>query len=532
MNIVGCKWVFKFKRKADGSIDRYKARLVAKGFNQQEGFDYKETFSPVVKPATIHTVLSLAMSYNWSLQQLDVRNAILNGYLQEEVYMKQPPGFHDSSRPQDVCQLNKALYGLKQAPRAWFQRLSSNNPDRIVFYGSLNEVSDTPGMPTLEPGAATSWSPPVCLIVYQGILVFYDPQSPGVSFKQDSARISKWNLGRVVSSMPFFLLRDLFTVTLIHHSLFIAPLPAQSMFLYMWMTSLSSGLKLKVSTDFLINCAPPLTVAEWFNMTDCKPCPTPLPSDTRLSCMDGDPSTYRSMVGGLQYLTLPRPDISFAVNQVVKRIFWYIKCIVEQGLVFHRSNDFTLRNFSDPDWAGSVDDRRSTTSACIFFGPNLLTWTAKKQSTVSRSSTEAEYRALAHTAAEIRWFGFLFRELGIPLRSAPCVYVDNLSAIYVAANPIFHARTRHIGIDYHFVRELVARKALHTFYVPSSHQIADIFTKGLSHERFSLLKSKLNLRIAPLRLRGGKENTTPADPIQSVSPRKSADPITSALEAS
>ncbi|XP_020411082.1 uncharacterized protein LOC109946761 [Prunus persica] len=172
-------------------------------------------------------------------------------------------------------------------------------------------------------------------------------------------------------------------------------------------------------------------------MTDCKPCPTPLPSDTRLSCLDGDPlsdpSTYRSMVGGLQYLTLSRPDISFAVNQVcqfmhnprsshlqvVKRIFRYIKGTVEQGLVFRESTDFTLRSFSDADWAGSVDDRRSTTGACIFFGPNLLTWTAKKQSTVSRSSTEAEYRALANTAAEIHWFGFLFRELGIPLRSAP-----------------------------------------------------------------------------------------------------------------
>jgi hypothetical protein len=227
---------------------------------------------------------------------------------------------------------------------------------------------------------------------------------------------------------------------------------------------------------------------------------------------------HRSMVGGLQYLTLSWPDISFVVNQVcqfmhnprsshlqvVKRILWYIKGTVEQGPMFHQSDDFTLRSFSDADWAGSVDDRRSTTGSCIFFGPNLLTWTAKKQSTVSRSSTEAEYHALAHTIAEIRWFGFLFRELGIPLQSAPCIYVDNLSAIYMAANPIFHARTWHIEIDYHFVRELVARKALHTFYVLSSHQLADIFTKGLNRDRFSLLKSKLNLRVALLRLRGVK----------------------------
>jgi histone deacetylase 1/2 len=107
-------------------------------------------------------------------------------------------------------------------------------------------------------------------------------------------------------------------------------------------------------------------------------------------------------------------------------------------------------------------------------------------------------------ATEICWFGFLFRELGVPLQTAPCIYVDNLSAIHMAANPIFHARTRHIEIDYHFVRELVARKSLHTLYVPSSHQLANVFTKGLSHDQFSLLKYKLNLRVALLRLRGVK----------------------------
>ncbi|VVA33685.1 PREDICTED: Retrovirus-related Pol poly from [Prunus dulcis] len=125
MNLVGCKRVFKIKWKADVSIERHKARLVAKEFNEKEGLDYDETFSPVVKPTTICTILSLALSHNWPLQQLDVRNAFLNGFLLEEVYMKQPPGFANPLRPNHVCKLHKELYGLKQAPLARFQRLTS-----------------------------------------------------------------------------------------------------------------------------------------------------------------------------------------------------------------------------------------------------------------------------------------------------------------------------------------------------------------------------------------------------------------------
>ena len=125
MNLIGCKWVFRIKRKADGSIDSYKARLVAKGFHQQQGIDFKETFSPVIKPTTIRLILSLAITFNWPLRQLDVQNAFLHGYLNEEVYMVQPSGFQDHHFPTHVCKLNKALYGLKQAPRAWYHRLSS-----------------------------------------------------------------------------------------------------------------------------------------------------------------------------------------------------------------------------------------------------------------------------------------------------------------------------------------------------------------------------------------------------------------------
>ncbi|KAM2315364.1 hypothetical protein ACFX1S_028273 [Malus domestica] len=494
MNIVGCKWVFRVKRKADGSIDRHKARLVAKGFNQQVGVDYDETFSPVVKPGTIRTILALAVSHNWSLQQLDVRNAFLNGILHEEVYMKQPPGFVDSDRSQYVCRLHKALYGLKQAPRAWFQRLASF----LRTHGFSHSKSDA----SLFIYHSSTYS--LYVLVYVDDLIVTGSNNDAIHRFIDTICTSF--ASRKLGDLHFFLGMEV-TRRGRHLSL------TQS----------------RYASDLLRK----------FKMDQCKPSPTPFLSSLRLSAHDGDPlsdpDVYRSMVGGLQYLTLTRPDISFAVNQVcqymhnpksthlqaVKRIYRYIKGTVEQGLLFHSSPDFSIQGFSDADWAGSIDDRRSTSGACIFLGPNLLTWTAKKQSTVSRSSSKAEYRALATTAAEIRWFCYLFRELGIPLRTPPCIFVDNVSTLHMAANPVFHARTRHIEIDYHFVRELLTQGVLQTRHISSHHQIADIFTKGLSRDRFSFLASKLNLHFVPFRLRGDDksiESTTNLSTTSAVKP--------------
>jgi histone deacetylase 1/2 len=140
MNIIDCKWVWKIKRKANGSIDRYKGRLVAKGYKQRYGLDYEDTFSPVVKIATIRLVLSVAVSRGWCLRQLDVQNAFLHGVLEEEVYMRQPPGFEDAKRSHYVCRLDKALYELKQAPRAWYARLSTKLCD-LGFKPSKSDTS-------------------------------------------------------------------------------------------------------------------------------------------------------------------------------------------------------------------------------------------------------------------------------------------------------------------------------------------------------------------------------------------------------
>ena len=186
----------------------------------------------------------------------------------------------------------------------------------------------------------------------------------------------------------------------------------------------------------------------------------------------------------------------------VKQILRFLKGTIKYGLLF-RPGPFSLQAFCDADWAGSPYDRRSTSGFCVFLGPNPMSWSSKKQPTVARSSTEAEYRCLAQTAAEVTWLCSLLRDLHIPLSSIPLIWCDNVSAISLTFNPVFHAQTKHIEIDYHFVREKVTQKQLEVRFISTLDQLVDIFTKGLHAGRVRDLQAKLRVRPRPHQLERG-----------------------------
>jgi hypothetical protein len=220
-----------------------------------------------------------------------------------------------------------------------------------------------------------------------------------------------------------------------------------------------------------------------------------------------DSTAYRSLAGALQYLTFTRPDITYAVQQLclymhaprephlaaLKRLLRYLRGTLGYGLLLGRSSTAELVVYTDADWAGCPDTRRSTSGYAVFLGGNLVSWSSKRQPVVSRSSAEAEYRAVANGVAEAAWLRQLLAELHRPLARSTLVYCDNVSAVYLSTNPVQHQRTKHVEIDLHFVRDRVAIGDVRVLHVPTTSQFADIFTKGLPSSTFSEFRSSLNV---------------------------------------
>jgi hypothetical protein len=476
-NVVTGKWVFKHKYNPDGSLDRYKARWVVRGFTQRAGIDFSETFTPVVKSATIRTVLTIVAGKRWPVRQLDVSNTFLHGHLNERVLCQQPIGFVDPTQPDAVCLLSRSLYGLRQAPRAWFTRIAGF----LRSIGFVDTRSDS-SLFVLRRGSSTAY-----------LLLYVDDM--------------------VLTASSDALLRDI-----------IAKLQAEFAVKDMGPLHFFLGVDVRRcdSNFFLSQTKYAEELLDRAGMVHCKPAATPIDTKAKLSSSSGaavrDPSEYRSIAGALQYLTITRPDIAYAVQQaclhmhdprechlaIVKRILRYVRGTTSYGLHLRGTTSTpSIIAYSDADWAGCLDTRRSMSGYCIYLGNALVSWSSKRQATVSRSSAEAEYRAVANAVAKCIWLRQLLGELYVDVPSATIAYCDNVSAVYMSKNPVHHRRTKHIELDIHFVRERVALGELRVVHVPTDQQFADVMTKGLPTATFAAFRSSLTVGPTDAATAGG-----------------------------
>ncbi|RVW88920.1 Retrovirus-related Pol polyprotein from transposon RE2 [Vitis vinifera] len=429
----------------------------------------------MAKITSIRLLLVVAAVKQWHLHQLDVNNAYLHGDLHEEVYMELPPGLAIQGE-QKVCRLLKSLYGLKQASRQWYAKLSQ----ALLSYGFIQGNSDC------SLFIKKSESSFMALLVYV-----------------DDVLLASDNILEIERLKTFldakFTIKDL------------GPL---KYFLGLEVARSKTGISL-CQRKYILD------ILEDTGLTGSKPAAFPMESTLKLSANDTnfyeDPSGYRRLIGRLLYLTLTKPDLAYSVqvlnqflakpavshHQAAIRVLRYLKATPGQGLFFPSSSDFQLKGFSNSDWAGCVDTRRSVTGFAIFLGNSLISWKSKKQVTVSRSSAEAEYRALATTTCEIQWLLYALQDLDIKHSQSALLYTDSKSAMSIATNPVQHERTKHIQIDCHLIREKLQQHVIKLFHIPSRLQLADIFTKPLGSLPFHHNLRKMNIINIHVHLEGG-----------------------------
>ncbi|KAJ1704622.1 hypothetical protein LUZ63_004403 [Rhynchospora breviuscula] len=463
--VIGTKWVYRNKLDELGNVIRNKARLVAQGFKQQEGIDFEETFAPVARLESIRMLLAYASNKGFTLFQMDVKSAFLNGWIDEEVYVQQPPGFVDHFNPNHVFKLHKALYGLKQAPRAWYGRLCTFLLDNGFIRGKMDTTLFT-----------KKKDDHLLLVqIYVDDIIF---GSTNATLAQEFSSLmsSEFEMS-MMGELNFFL-----------------------------------GLQIKQLQDgiFISQTKYAKELIKKFGVEDSKSLDTPMGKSANIDADEkGKPmdiTLYRGIIGSLLYLTASRPDIMYAVclcaryqanpkeshHKAVKRILRYVKGTQNLGLWYGKQTELDLVGYTDADFAGDRMDRKSTSGTCQFLGGSLVSWSSRKQTSVALSTAEAEYVAAGSCCTQLLWMMQTLRDYELEFQKVP-ILCDNTSAILISKNPVLHSRTKHIEIRHHFIRDHVEKGDVELVHVDTKEQIADIFTKPLPTQQHLELRFKLGM---------------------------------------
>lgn len=466
-NLIGGKWVYAVKLGPSGE-EKFKARYVAKGYSQIQGVDYSETFSPTARFTSIRMLMQIAVQDDLLVHQMDVKSAYLNAPIDCDLYVEQPEGFQVKNEQGEklVCKLKKSLYGLKQSGRNWNNVLQ----DYLVQEGFDQSQSDSCVFTRFSEKSKViiiTWVDDMIIAASDDQVLCEMKDSLCKRFKMKDIGKLKWFLG-----MKFNC----------------------------------EGGHVEINQRNYIE-----KVLTRFEMDDCKPKKTPCDPGVN-GIKDGDSEElvdsklYREIVGSLIYImTGTRPDLCYSVTKLsqnmskptkadlnmARHTLKYIKGTADLSLKFRKSHsELKLVGFCDSDWGGS-EDRRSISGYAFMLDENgpLISWKSKKQPTVALSTCEAEYIALAAAAQEGKFLRQLFSEMsGITeVLGTVTLHVDNQSAIALAKNPVYHQRSKHIDIKYHFVRCLVRDEIVKITYVPTECNIADVFTKPVCRAKLEKL---------------------------------------------
>jgi len=459
--LLDTRWVFKIKQNPDGTVDRYKARLVIRGYRQQEGVDYYETFAPVCRYESIRLLLNLAAANRMRIVQFDVKTAFLHGTLRENIFTKIPEGYPVQGSGQ-VLRLIKSIYGLKQAPRCWSEKFTKFLYETFHMEKSQYDPS----------GYAASSFVVLALYVDDGLIISPDYRA----------------IQRILEEM-----KGVFEIT--------EGPPTRYVGLEI---SQESGI-IGISQCHFIK-----TLLEKFNMENCSSTSVPMqPYEDLVPAKESNEKLpYRQLIGALLFLAkCSRPDISFAVSKLsqfvtcydethwkaAKTILRYLKGTSHLGISYHPGMKSPLKGFSDSDYAGDKNHRRSTSGVVVMLNDSIISWTSQKQSCVALSTTEAEYVAASAAAREIIGLRNFMEELGFPQREPTCLWIDNQSAIRLVKNPEMHPKTKHIDVRFHYIREQVEEGEIIVDYIPSEEQRADILTKCLLKGKLETNRDRLGI---------------------------------------